>query len=241
MRIGITDNYTSEKKLSYYSDWIQRVNPKTEMVTLSYLHSNAEAIEQLEGLLLTGGGDVNPARYGKGEHIAQCRGLDDKRDEFELDLIKRALDAKLPILAICRGMQMMNVYLGGSLIVDLPSSGYNDHSSNDEVDGIHQATSVAGSLFREITGQVKLTINSSHHQAIDQLGKGLVTSATSPDNVIEAAEWADKKKLPFLLMVQYHPERMGDGENPASKNIAERYLNEVTQSINNQAIIHTRE
>lgn len=241
MKIGITDNYTSEKKLGYYTDWIQRVNPKVEMVRLSYLLNNAEIVEQLEGLLITGGGDVNPARYGKGEQVAQCEGVDDKRDEFEFDVVKRTLDAELPILAICRGMQIMSVYLGGSLIVDLPSSGYKNHSSNDEGDKIHQAKSIAGSLFREITGQTELTINSSHHQAIDRLGKGLVASATSPDNVIEAAEWADKRRSSFLLMVQYHPERMTDFENPASKNIAERFLKEVIQSINNPVITHSTE
>ncbi|MBI3586790.1 MAG: gamma-glutamyl-gamma-aminobutyrate hydrolase family protein [Ignavibacteriales bacterium] len=241
MKIGITDNYKSEKKLSYYTNWIRRVNPTAEMVKLSYLRNNAEIAEQVDGLLLTGGGDVNPACYGKGEQVVQCRGIDDKRDEFELDIIKRALDAELPILAICRGMQIMNVYLDGSLIIDLPSSGYKDHSSKNDKDVIHQATSVAGSLFREITGQAELTINSSHHQALDRLGKGLIASATSPDNVIEAAEWADKKKLPFLLMVQYHPERMNDFENPASKNIAERFLKEVIQSINNPVITHSTE
>ncbi|MBI3577821.1 MAG: gamma-glutamyl-gamma-aminobutyrate hydrolase family protein [Ignavibacteriales bacterium] len=239
MKIGIADNYKSEKKLNCYFDWIHRVNPKAEMVRLSYLLNNAEMVEQVDGLLLTGGGDVHPKYYGKGELVAQCKGVDDERDKFELDLIKGAMDAELPILAICRGMQIMNIYLGGSLIIDLPSSGCQGHSSKNGEDGIHQVSSVAGSLFREITGRVELTINSSHHQAIDQLGKGLIACAISPDNVIEAAEWADKKRSPFLLMVQYHPERINDPDNPASRNIAERFLKEVTQSINNTTTIHT--
>lgn len=236
MKIGITDNYTSEKKLSYYSDWIQRTNPQTEIVKLSYTLGNAALIEQMNGLVMVGGGDVNPSLYGKGGEITRCEGVDDRRDEFEFDVIKRALNARLPILAICRGMQIMNVYLGGSLILDLPSAGYNNHASKDGKDGMHQTSTVPGSLFREIIGKVELTINSSHHQAIDRLGKGLVAGAISPDSVVEAVEWEDKQSSPFLLMVQYHPERMNDNNNPASRNIAERFLSKVQQSINKNRV-----
>ncbi|MBI3788374.1 MAG: gamma-glutamyl-gamma-aminobutyrate hydrolase family protein [Ignavibacteriales bacterium] len=239
MKIGIADNYKSEKKLNYYFDWIHRVNPKAEMVRLSYLLNNAEIVEELDGLLLTGGGDVNPKYYGKGELLSQCEGVNDKRDEFEFDVIKRAMDAELPILAICRGMQIINIYLGGSLIIDLHTTGHNDHSAYEKDDRYHKASSVESSLFREIAGQAELTVNSSHHQAIDQLGRGLVPSAISPDNIIEAAEWADKQSSHFLLMVQYHPEGINDPNNPASRNIAERFLKEIMQSINKTETIHT--
>lgn len=215
------------------------MNPGVAMVKLSYNLGNAATVEELDGLMIIGGGDINPSRYGKADQLSRCDDIDDRRDEFESDVIKRALNARLPILAICRGMQMMNVHLGGSLIIDLRAAGYNDHSAYEKDDRYHKASSIEGSLFREITGQAELTVNSSHHQGVERLGKGLIAGAISPDNVIEAAEWADKQSSPFLLMVQYHPERMNDPNNPASRNVAERFLKEAAQSINNTAAIHT--
>ncbi|MEK6754518.1 MAG: gamma-glutamyl-gamma-aminobutyrate hydrolase family protein [Bacteroidota bacterium] len=235
MRIGITDTMGSRKKFDYYVNWIHRIDPGVELVTLSYRNHNVDEISKVEGLLLTGGGDVHPGYYGMGEEIGRAKEIDERRDGFEFDLIERALDQDLPILGICRGMQVMNVYLGGSLILDLASSGYGNHSPQKGFDSEHTVHVAAQSMLGALTGASELTVNSSHHQAVDRLGNGLMVSATSPDGVIEAAEWILKDRMPFLMLVQWHPERMNDPESQASKILGKRFLEEIRYSMNEKA------
>ncbi len=154
--------------------------------------------------------------------------MNSSRDEFEFDALEHALDRNTPILGICRGMQVMNVYLGGTLILDLPSAGYDDHARNKRYELEHDARIDGRSLLHTVTRQDVLSVNSSHHQAVDHLGNGLMASAVSPDGVIEAAEWIMKDRMPFLMLVQWHPERMEkDFDSPASKSVAEAFLKEV--------------
>jgi putative glutamine amidotransferase len=235
VRIGITDTMGSKQKFDNYTNWIHRFDAGIEFVTLSYRRRNVDEISKVDGLLLTGGGDVHPRYYGMAEEVARVNERDERRDEFEFELIERSLDADLPILGICRGMQVMNVYLGGSLIIDLPSSGYEDHSRKEGYDSEHIVRLETHSMLGAITGATELTVNSSHHQAVDRLGNGLISSATSADGVIEAAEWILKDRMPFLMLVQWHPERMKDPQNPASKTIARRFLEEIQYSMNKNA------
>lgn len=235
MRIGITDTMGSKQKFDNYTNWIHRFDPGIESVTLSYRKQNANEMSKVDGLLLTGGGDVHPRYYGMAGEVARVNERDERRDEFEFELIERALDTDLPILGICRGMQVMNVYLGGSLILDLSSSGYENHSPKEGYDSEHIIQVETPSMLGAITGATELTVNSSHHQAVDRLGDGLIPSATSADGVIEAAEWILKDRMPFLMLVQWHPERMKDPQNPASKTIAKRFLEEIQYSKNKNA------
>lgn len=231
IRIGVTDSLQSKPKFESYVRWIQAVDPTVETVTLSYKLKNEAELNGLDALLLTGGGDVHPRFYGMEQRMDETDGVNEERDEFELDLIDRALDAGLPILGVCRGMQVANVYLGGSLVLDLPSAGYEHHERDGEAARWHDLQVVRGSLLEEVCGTGQLNVNSYHHQAVGTLGNGLMASAVSPDGVIEAAEWMLKDRTPFLMLVQWHPERMIDPVHPASKNIAVRFLQEIKRSI----------
>lgn len=231
MRIAVTDTLGPRHKLDRYLEWLHRLDPAVELAVLSYQLRNANDIGRVDGLLLTGGGDIHPASYGMEGELARVKGVDEKRDVFEFDLLDRALEIDLPIVGICRGMQLVNVYLGGSLIVDLPSAGYSDHASGREDDKYHEAEVAPLSLLGEITGSENLTVNSSHHQAVGRLGNGLMVGATAPDGVTESAEWIMKDRMPFLLLVQWHPERMQDLDHPASRNVGERFLQEVKYSM----------
>ncbi|MEX0602943.1 MAG: gamma-glutamyl-gamma-aminobutyrate hydrolase family protein [Bacteroidota bacterium] len=232
MRIGITDNHRPKPVFDNYFAWIHRIDPAIELVKLSYHLDNAGVVPDLDGLLLTGGGDVHPALYGKPEYLELIEETNEKRDEFELEVIEHALKADLPILGICRGMQIMNVALGGTLIGDLQRWGYRDHTQRNSLPNRHAIETLPHSMLETITGGGKQEINSVHHQAIDEPGKGLVITAKSEDGVIEAAEWMIKDGMPFLLLVQWHPERMADFDSPTSRAVAEQFVREVRISIN---------
>ncbi len=231
VNIAITDNHRPKLYFDNYINWIHRVNPNVELVKLSYHLKNEHLIHKADGLILTGGGDVHPKFYGNPNAIDQTEEVNELRDEFELNVIEDALGREIPILGICRGMQIINVALGGTLIPDLLSLGFNDHAQRNSQENRHAVTVVPHTMLDVVTGKSEQTVNSVHHQAIDQLGRGLMVSAVSPDGVIEAAEWALKDRMPFLLLVQWHPERMKDFDNPYVRNIAEYFLHEVRQSI----------
>ena len=227
MRIGITDTL-KEDKYGQYVRWIRSVDGSVDIQKLSHELDNTNEIEDLDGLLLSGGGDVHPRYYGKEYHLGKTNGVNEQRDEFEFAVIERALDADRPILAVCRGMQVMNVYLGGSLTVDLVSEGFDDHTSPADDRGTMHGISVEPlSMLHALTGTTEVEVNTFHHQAIEKLGKGLMCSAISSDNVVEAGEWAMKDTMPFLMLVQWHPKRLE--ETFFSQKIAGLFLREVHQ------------
>lgn len=160
----------------------------------------------LNGLLLTGGGDINPKHYGQTPEI-ETHQPDDARDEMELGLLQQALSLDLPVLAICRGMQLLNVRLGGTLVQHLPSSDLHVKRLPDETPGhhrdAHQIDVAEGTRLAHIIGAGKHAVNSRHHQAIDSPGAGAVVSAKSEDGVAEAMEMPSKR---FVVAVQWHPE-----------------------------------
>ena len=153
-----------------------------------------------DGLLLTGGDDMDPALFGRENRGSQ--GIDRARDEAELSLLDAFLSANKPVLAICRGHQVANVWLGGDLIQDLGPELVSFHRK-EEGDQVHLIRAEEGSLLHRLYGPV-FPVNSSHHQALGRLGRGLRVSARSEDGVIEAVE---HDTLP-LISVQFHPERM---------------------------------
>jgi putative glutamine amidotransferase len=226
MKIGITD--TLKPNLAFYTEWLKRVNQGIEFAVLSQVQQNVEAVDQVDGLLLTGGGDVDPRYFGVKDSLGKSKDVNSSRDEFEFNALEFALDRNIPILGICRGMQVMNVYLGGTLVLDLPSAGYDDHAREKKYEFDHQVRIDGQSLLRTVIGRDVVNVNSSHHQAVDHLGNGLMASAVSTDGMIEAAEWIMKDRMPFLMLVQWHPERMErDYDSPASKGVAEMFLKEV--------------
>ncbi len=223
MRIGITDTLSGDI-YENYNDWLYSVNSAVECVKLSYLFSSTDELQELDGLLLTGGGDVHPKYYNHHDIKNNAKNVDEQRDAFEFELIDQALDFEMPIFGICRGMQTMNVCLNGSLIVDLISSRFESHTGGEEP--IQHALSVVpNTLLHALTGTNETDVNSFHHQAVDRLGRGLMATAVSPDGVIEAAEWILKDGMPFLMLVQWHPERTK--ENLLSHKLALMFLREA--------------
>jgi putative glutamine amidotransferase len=236
MRIGITDTL-KEDKYEPYVRWIRSIDRSVDIQKLSHELDNAREIEKLDGLLISGGGDVHPRYYGKENQLDKTNGVNEQRDEFEFAVIERALDADIPILCVCRGMQVMNVYLGGSLTVDLVSEGYNNHTSSANDRGMKHGISVVPiSMLHALTGTTETEVNTFHHQAVEKLGKGLMCSAISPDNVVEAGEWALKDNMPFLMLVQWHPER--SREHFFSQKLARLFLREVHQYQSNKRTIN---
>ena len=165
--------------------------------------------ERLDGLLLSGGGDIQPSFFGK-EDSGLLWSVDEKRDRSELALARWALAEGLPLLAICRGHQVLNVAAGGTLIQDIPTHvpGALSHSSvagRPKSSVAHTVEVEAGSRLAALVGAGDLGVNSAHHQALKTIGDGLIVTARASDGVIEGVELAGH---PFCVGVQWHPEVM---------------------------------
>jgi putative glutamine amidotransferase len=161
------------------------------------------ALGRLDGLLLAGGSDLGPQRYGAepGEHTGPVR---PERDAAEAELLAGALDGGLPVLGVCRGMQLMDVARGGSLIQHLPDVvGHAGHAEQPGVYSRHVVKVAGDSALAGILGAVEVEVPSYHHQGIERLGAGLIATAWAPDGTVEALE---DPALPFCLGVQWHPE-----------------------------------
>jgi putative glutamine amidotransferase len=168
---------------------------------------NPESLEGFRGLVLAGGSDVDPALYGEARQ-RETNEPDKERDAREGRLIRQAIENDTPVLAICRGLQMLNVALGGTLAQHLPNAGDHQRRTADPSERIHDIAVVHGTILNSAIGPGAHPVNSRHHQAIARVAPGLRVSATSTtDGVVEAAELPGKR---FVVGVQWHPEdRMG--------------------------------
>jgi putative glutamine amidotransferase len=171
----------------------------------------AELVKRLQGVLLTGGGDVDPARFGEAPHPTTAD-VSAARDGLEIELTRWAIETRTPLLAICRGVQVLNVALGGSLHQDIPSEPGSplDHSQvallGSRGTAVHQVKVQDGSRLAGILGALEIDVNSFHHQAIHRLGRGLKDVAWAPDSIIEGVELVDDSR--FAVGVQWHPEEL---------------------------------
>ena len=167
-------------------------------------------VQRLDGILFSGGGDIEPQRYGAEDHPSLSY-VDPDRDSVEFFLLEKTLQKSLPFLAICRGIQVLNVGLGGTLYVDIPSQipdalKHNYNPGEIPLDYLaHEVQVVKGSRLAEIMGISTVEVNSTHHQAIKDLAPGLRPVAYAPDELIEAVEL---NGYGFGLGVQWHPERL---------------------------------
>lgn len=229
--LKIAISYISGKpETNNYLKWLGRIAPDAELVLMHELSEDSVEMifKQCYGLLLTGGEDVYPGRYGKEYDTVRCGDINPKRDSLEFRLIELAMKRKVPVLGICRGQQILNVALGGTLYVDIPTdlSSTITHQQEDWKNCYHSVLVLPNSLLSSISGVEKGIVNSNHHQAVDRLAEGLRVLAVAEDGLIESIAWSDSLRKPFLLGVQWHPERM-DTLSPLSVPIAERFLKEA--------------
>ena len=178
----------------------------------------AECVRRSDGMLLTGGDDIHPELHSPGlpkrllaKATPECR----ERDLRELLLIDEVFRQRKPLLAICRGQQMLNVAFGGTLFVDLPAQRGDDlkHRRMDaKREIVHDLVLEPGSQLAKITGTLRLGVNSTHHQAVDRIAAPLRAVGRAADGVVEALELQPEavELLPFLVAVQFHPERLAD-------------------------------
>jgi putative glutamine amidotransferase len=213
--IGINCDYEEEGKQPYsflyrsYSDAVIAADGIPLLLPLIKDKSSVELfLKRIDGLLLTGGNDVPPHRYGEEQHEKTVCVHPDKDISDNL-LVDIAMQMKKPMLAICYGAQLVNVAMGGSLIQDIPSEETSPivHKDSQNEQYTHPVTVEKNSLLYKIIGTGCIETNSAHHQAIKRLGKGLKDTAHTSDGIIEAIEIKD---YPFFVGVQWHPERMID-------------------------------
>jgi putative glutamine amidotransferase len=195
-------------RLDDYAASIEQAGGRVRVLEVS--DSPRKVAGELHGLLLTGGGDVDPVFYREERHPT-VQDAEPGRDEFEIDLARRALAADLPVLAICRGAQVLNVAAGGTLVQDIPSAVPSElaHAIERPRDAIaHDIRVAPGSRLAAALGEAvgahgRCRVNSRHHQSVARLGSGLVECAAAPDGVVEGIE---KPDAAFCVGVQWHPE-----------------------------------
>lgn len=176
---------------------------------------NADSLmRELDGFLLAGGEDCDPAVYGEERHATVTETMDVRRQANDLALAEAARRHEVPMLGICLGMQVMNVAAGGTLIQDINSQHETEieHASEPEDRGRHDVIVEKGTHLAGVLPALELNVNSSHHQAVRKVGQGLRVTALAPDGIVEGLE---DPKHPFYLGVQWHPEDM-TGEGSAS-------------------------
>ena len=175
-------------------------------------------LDRLDGVVLTGGGDIAPERYGQGRHPT-VREVDHERDEFEIALVRKARERKMPTFAICRGLQVTNIAFGGTLVQDLPSHGTDGHDViGDDAYHPHSIARIEpGSRIADIIGAGDHGVNSIHHQAVEDVGEGLKVVGSAADGTVEALEPEESDW--DLLAVQWHPEFLGMRDHSESHHL----------------------
>ena len=214
-RIGITTHARAGDRPSFsipcaYVDALDQAGATA--VLLPPLGREDAVLDAIDALVLPGGGDIDPRRYGAPLH-AQHYDVNEERDGFELGLVRAALARELPVLCICRGMQVLNVALGGDVIAHLPDVVGEDvsHCRPGPAPVPHDVTLAPGTRVHDVHGVNRMRVQSMHHQAVGRLAAGLDAVAWSSDGLVEAVE---SSRPGFLLGVQWHPELDDSGTTP---------------------------
>lgn len=224
--IGLSRSNSSFPK---YCKWLD--DNSLPYIILDWEKNNFDEIKNCSSLLLTGGVDIFPEFYNDWEDGKNRSEYIPARDGFEFKLLEYALSNNYPVLGICRGLQLINCKLNGSLINDIETVRGTDHKKiSASEDRLHNVNVKRDTLLFDLVKQDSGTINSSHHQAIDRVGEGLMVSAKADDGIIEAVEWENKSGKPFLLAVQWHPERMPDSNSVFSREILEKFREETNKN-----------
>ena len=225
--IAVTPMYDPNKeRYNLRGDYIQMLEGLGAVPVIMPLTAEPEILEYFldlcDGLLLSGGNDIAPERYGQADEGMSGTVLP-LRDEMELYLCRRALEMDKPMLAVCRGLQVLNIALGGTLYQDLKKQMGTElkHQVSNPADGfVHPVALAAGSPLAQLQGAETMMVNSRHHQAIRDVAPGLVVQATAPDGVIEAVYLPEKR---FVWGVQWHPESVWT-ISEENRKIAEAFL-----------------
>jgi putative glutamine amidotransferase len=229
-RSKITLGVTDCSKYSLYHNWVQQAAGNIAVIKLEHGANGLEQLKQCSGMVLTGGEDVHPRFYNRPEYLQYCypNDINEERDAFELEALRYTQEQAIPVLGICRGLQVANVFFGGTLIPDIPSWGRFNHGKLENGEDKYHAVSIdTASWLNSIVKTASGTINSNHHQSVERTGNGLVASALSPDGIVEAIERKAPGGLPFLCLLQWHPERMKDQQSPFVKNIIAAFLSAI--------------
>ena len=190
---------------SKYTASLRRAGAKAVWIKTDDLDKAIEQMLQCDGLLLSGGEDIDPKRYGQAV-TEKCGKIVAQRDHAEMKMLEAYLSTGKPILGICRGEQLLNVFFGGTLHQDIKEISTCNHDDYPHKDlGNHTVTIAGGSKLAQIMRQNQLRVNSLHHQAVDKPGDGLIVGAVSEDGIIESIEHATHR---FCIGVQWHPEHM---------------------------------
>lgn len=187
----------------------------------------AAVLDSVAGLVLTGGEDVDPARYGEQRH-QKVRAVNVARDATEAALIQEAQARGTPVLAICRGIQILNVALGGTLVQDISSQCdtsivHDDEGARDSRS--HEITIEPGSLIAKAVGAEHVTVNSFHHQSVKRVADGMRVTARSPDGIIEGLESTDEDW--WVMAVQWHPEEMTESAEPWDRGLFKAFARQL--------------
>jgi len=214
-----------------YINWLEYF--KVDFIIFDWKEKTpTELFDECSGLILTGGTDIYPGFYKDIDDVSIKESYTPERDSYEMELIENTLKYKKPVLGICRGNQLLNVYFKGTLIQDIKSERGFDHSKISESEIRHHDINVkTKSLLFKIVNEKKYSVTSTHHQAIDKPGEGLAVNAIADDGIIEGIEFEDKKDKSFLLGIQWHPERMINYDNPFSKNVLLKFIEEAKRII----------
>lgn len=234
MTIALT--YTGfQDKHDNYLNWLLKNthgnHENIEVVKISAEDNNLEVLSGCDGLILSGGLDFHPKHYG-GEtgYPNQPDCFNEARDAFEITAFKTAQELWMPVLGVCRGLQIMNCVLGGTLIQDFGETGNAIHKFH-HYDKAHGLNIEPNTLLFDTVKSPRGVVNSAHHQSIKTLGNGLQSNCHSDDGRIEGIEWKDKKSKPYLLGVQWHPERfyiLNVAHSPLSLGIRNSFIEAAT-------------
>lgn len=222
MKIGLTSP-SSDEKYKYYADWL-RGDSGHEIVKLA--HNDRTRLEECDALVLSGGVDVYPRYYGSSKlDYPNADDFDEARDAFEIIAFQKATQKAIPVLGICRGLQLINCAMGGTLVQDLGQANPVHKGSPDKK---HNVSIKEGTLLSRIVPATNGVVNSAHHQAVEKVGEGLRINCLADDGVIEGVEGTAKGQV--LLAVQWHPERMfkiGLGESLFTKYLRDWFINVI--------------
>jgi len=205
--------------------WLRGISPALEFRNLFDADTVETVMRDADALLLPGGGDPDPALYGREDARGLCD-IDSSRDAIELHAIEIAKRSNIPVLGICRGLQIVTVAFGGSLHSDLPSMGIDGHHRQGGRDSIHDVRISPGSLLHRITGEEVSLVNSAHHQGVDAIPTELSVSARCSDGIVEAMEWREPLGKAFLMLIHWHPERLAEG-HPLRDSIGRAFLSAI--------------